>query len=74
MENEKIKAESDDIRTPFKEFIRKFKKQKTALVAFAFIILLVIIAIISYSVVPYGINEYDYSAILQGPSANIMVL
>ena len=24
MENEKIKAESDDIRTPFKEFIRKF--------------------------------------------------
>ena len=69
MENEKIKAESDDIRTPFKEFIRKFKKQKTALVAFAFIILLVIIAIISYSVVPYGINEYDYSAIMQDPSA-----
>ena len=69
MENEKIKAESDDIRTPFKEFIRKFKKQKTALVAFAFIILLVVIAFISYSVVPYGINEYDYSAIMQGPSA-----
>ena len=69
MENEKIKAEADDIRTPFKEFIRKFKKQKTALVAFAFIILLVIIAIISYSVVPYGINEYDYNAIMQAPSA-----
>ena len=48
MKNEQIKAESDDIRAPFKEFIRKFKKQKTALVAFAFIILLVIIAIISY--------------------------
>ena len=59
MENEKIKAEADDIRTPFKEFIRKFKKQKTALAAFAFIILLVVIAFISYSVVPYGINEYD---------------
>ena len=69
MENEKIKAESDDIRTPFKEFIRKFKKQKTALVAFAFIILLVVIAFISYSVVPYGINEYDYNAIMQAPSA-----
>lgn len=69
MENEKIKAESEDIRTPFKEFIRKFRKQKTALVAFAFIVLLVIIAFISYSVVPYGINEYDYSAIMQGPSA-----
>ena len=69
MENEKIKAEADDIRTPFKEFIRKFKKQKTALVAFAFIILLVVIAFISYSVVPYGINEYDYNAIMQAPSA-----
>lgn len=67
MENEKIKAESDDIRTPFKEFIRKFKKQKTALVAFAFIILLVIIAIISYSVVPYGINEYDYVRSCRAP-------
>ena len=69
MENEKIKAEADDIRTPFKEFIRKFKKQKTALVAFAFIILLVVIAFISYNVVPYGINEYDYNAIMQAPSA-----
>ncbi|MCI7098458.1 MAG: ABC transporter permease subunit [Lachnospiraceae bacterium] len=69
MENEKIKAEADDIRTPFKEFIRKFKKQKTALAAFAFIILLVVIAFISYSVVPYGINEYDYNAIMQAPSA-----
>ena len=69
MENEKIKAEADDIRTPFKEFIRKFKKQKTALAAFAFIILLFVIAFISYSVVPYGINEYDYNAIMQAPSA-----
>lgn len=37
--------------------------------ALAFICLLAIIAIISYQVVPYGINEYDYSAIMQGPSA-----
>ena len=56
-------------KLPFKEFVRKFKKQKTALVALAFICLLAIIAIISYQVVPYGINEYDYSAIMQGPSA-----
>lgn len=67
---EKTVTESNDIKTPFKEFVRKFKKQKTALVALAFICLLVIIAIISYQVVPYGINEYDYSAIMQGPSAN----
>ena len=69
MTKEKTVTESNDIKTPFKEFVRKFKKQKTALVALAFICLLAIIAIISYQVVPYGINEYDYSAIMQGPSA-----
>lgn len=69
MTKEKTVTESNDIKTPFKEFVRKFKKQKTALVALAFICLLAIIAIISYQVVPYGVNEYDYSAIMQGPSA-----
>lgn len=69
MTREKTVTESNDIKTPFKEFVRKFKKQKTALVALAFICILVIIAIISYQIVPYGINEYDYSAIMQGPSA-----
>ncbi|HJB35502.1 MAG TPA: ABC transporter permease subunit [Candidatus Blautia merdipullorum] len=69
MTKEKTVTESNDIKTPFKEFVRKFKKQKTALVALAFICLLAIIAVISYQVVPYGINEYDYSAIMQGPSA-----
>ena len=69
MTKEKTVTESNDIKTPFKEFVRKFKKQKTALVALAFICLLAIIAIISYQVVPYGINEYDFSAIMQGPSA-----
>ena len=69
MTKEKTVTESNDIKTPFKEFVRKFKKQKTALVALVFICLLAIIAIISYQVVPYGINAYDYSAIMQGPSA-----
>ena len=69
MAKEKIVTESNDIRTPFKEFVRKFKRQKNALVALGFILILAVIAIISYQVVPYGINEYDYSAIMQGPSA-----
>lgn len=69
MEKVEEKKQSDDIRTPFKEFIRKFRKQKTALVALAFILLLVVIAFISYMIVPYGINEYDYNSIMQGPSA-----
>ena len=69
MTKEKTVTESNDIKTPFNVFVRKFKKHNTALVALAFICLLAIIAIISYQVVPYGINEYDYSAIMQGPSA-----
>lgn len=69
MEKVEAKKQSDDIRTPFKEFIRKFRKQKTALVALTFILLLVVIAFISYMIVPYGINEYDYNSIMQGPSA-----
>lgn len=61
--------EKTDIRTPFSEMVRKFKKQKNAVVALFFIMFLVVIAIVGYSLVPYGINEYDYSSILQGPSA-----
>ena len=53
----------------FKDFLRKFRKQKTAIAALAVIFLLVLIAIFSYQIVPYGINEADYNSILQGPSA-----
>lgn len=60
--------ERTDIRTPFSEFVRKFRKQKTALAAAAFILLLVVIAVICYWVVPYKINQYNYKAVLAGPS------
>ena len=63
------KAEANDIKTPFKEFVRKFKRQKNAVIALFFILFLAVIAVISYQIVPYGINEYDYSAIMKGPSA-----
>ena len=60
--------ERTDIKTPVSEMIRKFKRQKNAVVALFFIVFLVIIALVGEYLVPYGINEYDYSAILQGPS------
>ena len=63
------KTEKDDIKTPFKEFVRKFKKQKTAIIALGFIFFLVILSFISYKIAPYGINEYDYSAIMQSPTS-----
>lgn len=61
--------EKTDIRTPLSEMIRKFKKQKNAVVALGFVIFLIVLAFVGDMIVPFGINEYDYSAILQGPSA-----
>lgn len=66
--NEAENEELASIRTPFSEFIRKFKKQKTALAAAVFILLLVVIAVIAYWVAPYKINQYDYNSVLAGPS------
>lgn len=56
------------LRTPFSEFVRKLKKQKTAIIAAAFILLLAVLAVICYKIVPFEINEYDYDSILKGPS------
>lgn len=67
--SEKGLTEGTDISTPFSEFMKKFKKQKNALAALGFVIFLIILAFVSYKVAPYGINEYDYSAIMQPPSA-----
>ncbi|SHJ61270.1 ABC transporter permease subunit [Paramaledivibacter caminithermalis] len=64
-ENEKM----EDIRTPFSEFWRKFKKQKTAIVAALFICLFFITAIIGPYIVPYDVAEPDYDHILEGPSS-----
>ena len=62
--------EKEEIRTPFKEFLMKFKRQKTAIAALAFLLLLVVFSIIGEKIVPYGVDEYNYSSILQGPSQN----
>lgn len=61
--------QNTDIRTPFSEFVRKFKKQKTAVAASIVLLLIVLIAIFADFVAPYGINDYNYSEMLQGPSA-----
>ncbi len=58
----------DKIRTPFNEFVRKFKKQKTAIIALVFIVLLVVFSIFGEAIVPFGVDEYDYLHVLEGPS------
>ena len=52
-----------------KEFIKKFMRRKTAVIALIFILFMVIIAIFGPMMAPYDCSAPDYSAMLQGPSA-----
>lgn len=65
----KNNMEVSEIRTPFKEFTTKFKKQKTAIIALAFIVLLTLFSIFGEKFVPYGVDQYDYEHILEAPSS-----
>ncbi|MDT1062399.1 ABC transporter permease subunit [Paracoccus sp. CPCC 101403] len=55
-------------RKPFAEFCRRFMRQKVALVALAFIALLVVVAILAPLVAPYDPAAPDYENVLAGPS------
>jgi glutathione transport system permease protein len=58
------------VRTPASEFWRKFRRQKVALIAGAFVVFLVIVAIIAPWIVPYDAENYfDYNALNAPPSA-----
>jgi len=57
------------VRTPWSEFWRKFKRQKVALVAAAFVVLLVVVALGAPWIVPYDAENYfDYDALNARPS------
>lgn len=56
------------IKTPFSEFIRKFKKQKVAIAAGIVILIFVAVAICSPWIAPYPYDKTDYKSRLQGPS------
>jgi len=60
---------SEAVRTPWTEFWRKFRKQKVALIAGAFVALLVLIAIAAPWIVPYDAeNFFDYDRLNAPPS------
>jgi glutathione transport system permease protein len=58
-----------DVRTPFSEFWRKFKKQHLAVAAGIFVLLLVLVAAIAPWIVPFDAENYfDYDNLNAGPS------
>ncbi len=60
---------NERVRTPSSEFWRKFRRQKVALVAGAFVLLLVVVAIAAPWIVPYDAETYfDYDALNAAPS------
>ena len=60
---------NERVRTPWSEFWRKFRRQKVALVAGAFVLLLVVVAIAAPWIVPYDAETYfDYDALNAAPS------
>jgi glutathione transport system permease protein len=60
---------NEAIRTPWSEFWRKFRRQKVALVAGAFVLLLIAVAIAAPWLVPYDAENYfDYDQLNARPS------
>jgi glutathione transport system permease protein len=58
-----------NIRTPWSEFWRKFRKQHLAMGAGGFVLFLVVLALCSPLIVPFDAENYfDYDALNAGPS------
>lgn len=57
------------VRTPWREFWRKFRMQHVGFAALVFVVLLVLVAVLAPWIVPYDAeNFFDYDRINQGPS------
>ncbi|MCJ8140902.1 ABC transporter permease subunit [Falsirhodobacter halotolerans] len=56
-------------RKPLAEFWKRFLQQKVALVALAFLTLLIAAAVLAPWIAPYGPAVPDYTNVLKGPSA-----
>lgn len=62
--------EPGQVRTPWHEFWRKFRKQPVAMTAGLFVLLLIVVAILAPWIAPFDAQNYfDYDRLNEGPSA-----
>jgi glutathione transport system permease protein len=62
-------SQVERVRTPWSEFVRKFSKQRLAVIAGVFVLLLILTAIAAPWVVPFDPENYfDYDALNDPPS------
>ncbi len=58
------------VRTPWQEFWRRFRRQRVAMIAGLFVLLLIVVAVIAPWIVPFDAENYfDYDRLNDGPSA-----
>ncbi|WP_034945623.1 glutathione ABC transporter permease GsiD [Erwinia oleae] len=58
------------VRTPWREFWRRFRRQPVALMAGLFILLLIVVAVLAPWIAPFDAENYfDYDRLTEGPSA-----
>ena len=61
---------NDGVRTPWREFWRRFRRQHVALAAGLFVLALIVLAAIAPWVAPFDAENYfDYDRLTEGPSA-----
>ena len=64
-------GQAGEVRTPWREFWRKFRQQRLALGAGIFVLLLVLVAVFAPQLSPFDPETYfDYNALNAGPSAS----
>ncbi|WP_435952909.1 glutathione ABC transporter permease GsiD [Dryocola sp. BD626] len=59
----------DSVRTPWHEFLRRLRRQPVAMIAGAFVLLLIVVALVARWIAPFDAENYfDYDRLNDGPS------
>lgn len=67
--NSQVNKRKKESYTPGQEALKRFKRNKLAIIGIIIVMIFILAAILADFIAPYGMDEQDYSAILQPPSA-----